>query len=500
MQATLGIDVGTSNTKAAIVDAAGRALATAGVPYRTHHLGPGLVEQDAEDWWSSTCMAVRTALAQLGGGITIVGIGVSGQGCALTPVDADGRALRRAIIWMDTRSEPQCVWIRAHAAAAIHEANGNLVAPYNVDPKILWLRQNEPETYAAAHCFLTTTAYVTQRLSGAFVANRSDGGILFSYDLTQGDWSDAVLEAIGVPRARLPALAASHAVAGPLRSSAAEELGIPAGVPVVAGGEDTSSAALAAGVVAPRQSYLSLGTAGVVGICLDRPLPQPRLLSFPHVVEGITLLSGSMSSTGASLHWFLRELGGMPADSVGFQRLGALAEGSAPGAGGLVFLPYMTGELHPILDPFARGTFIGLSLSTTRGDMVRAMMEGAACAIRHNLDAAREVGACLEELRATGGPSSSAVWCQIIADVTGLPVLAMDDAMSGAPVGNALLAAMAAGLVEDLTAAAQERARVGREYYPRNDLRERYDALYGIYIRSYAKLKDEYPILAELPG
>jgi xylulokinase len=201
VDATLGIDVGTSNAKAAVVDTAGRVLSQASVAYPTAHLGAGLVEQEANDWWASSCSAVREALTQLHGeDVRIAGIGVSGQGCALTPVDTHGRPLRRAIIWMDTRSESECAWMRSRASDAIQRANGNLIAPYNVDPKILWLRRHEPATYEATICFLTTTAYVTQCLSEAFVMNRSDGGILFSYDLARGDWSDEVLHSLGVPR------------------------------------------------------------------------------------------------------------------------------------------------------------------------------------------------------------------------------------------------------------------------------------------------------------
>lgn len=498
--ATLGIDVGTTNAKAAVLDLQGKVLAEASCGYPITHPGPGAAEQEAEAWWEASCKAARTAVQQAARQHARVrAIAASGQGCALTPVDRTGRALRRALIWMDTRSEPQCEWMRRHAGEKILAANSNLVAPYNVEPKALWLRDNQPDIFAAAHAFLTSTAYVIHRLCGAFVTNRSDGGILFSYDLANGDWSDDVLDAIGLPRHKLPRLAACDEVVGVVLPEVAEAIGVARDTPVIAGGEDTSAAALAAGVVCPGQAYLSLGTAGVVGICLDRPLPQPRLLSFPHVLEGMVLLSGSMSSLGAAMGW-VRDLLEVSDSGDPYSALSEQAVSSPPGAGGLVFLPYLTGELHPILDPFARGTFIGLSLTTGRPDLVRAIMEGGAYAIRHNLETAAQVGASPAELRAVGGPSRSAVWCQTIADITGLPVLVMEETAGGAPAGDALLAAAGAGLVSDLASAAEERARRGTAYIPRSSLRDRYDALYGVYLRAYERLKDEFRILAKLPG
>lgn len=499
MDATLGIDIGTTNAKAAVVDAHGRVVAEASRTYRTYHLGPGLVEQDAEEWWRATCEAAGAAIDEARkAGEHVRGIAVSGQGCALTPVDEEGHPLRRAIIWMDTRAEPQCEWMRRSVADEVRAANGNLVAPYNVEPKILWLREHEPAFYEATRCFLTTTAFITHSLCGDLVMNRSDGGILFSYDLARGDWSDAVLRAIDLPRDKLPRLANCDEVVGGLTPEAASALGLQGGTPVVAGGEDTSAAALAAGVAIPGQAYLSLGTAGVVGICLDRPLPQPRLLSFPHVVDDIVLLSGSMSSLGAALSWFHQRFG---ADLRGdpYAALSAEATQSPPGANGLVFLPYLTGELHPILDPFARGTFVGLSLSTTRADLVRAMMEGGAYAIRHNLEVGMEVGAHPEELRAVGGPTRSSLWCQIIADVVQLPVTVMPEQAGSAQVGDALLAAAGIGLVPNLVQAAEERARSRALFTPRPQVRARYDALYAIYRETYEQLKGSFRALADLP-
>jgi xylulokinase len=498
VDATLGIDVGTTNVKAAVVDLAGRVLVEGDAGYPTHHLGAGRVEQDADDWWRASVTAVNAALAMAPRRVNVRAIGVSGQGCALTPVDAAGQPLRRAIIWLDTRAEAQCAWMRDRASDTVYAANGNAIAPYNMDPKAAWLLEHEPAVFEAATSFLTTTAFVTRRLAGVNVMNRSDGGILFSYDLHTHDWSDPVLRAIGLPRAKLPRVAPCTSVVGSLTAEAAQALGLAAGVPVIAGGEDTSAAALAAGVVAPGQAYLSLGTAGVVGVCLAEALPQPRLLSFPHVLDGLLLLSGSMSSFGAAVQWFLDQFGSRGVAN-GFDALSAEAAESPPGARNLVFLPYLSGELHPILDPLARGTFIGLSMATTRNDVVRAIMEGGAFAVRNNLDAAREAGAEPTELRAVGGPTRSATWCQAIADVTGLPLRVLSET-GGASVGMALLAAAGTGLISDLPRMAKERTGSGSLFSPEMRLGDVYDSLYAVYVSTYRALKPQFAALAAVPA
>lgn len=490
----LGIDVGTTNIKAVLATPNGQVVSQAQTHYPIHHPRPGWAEQDPADWWQGVVVVTRQAITTAAANPDqIRGIGVSGQGCAVTLIDAGGEVVRPAIIWMDSRSESQCAQLRATCLDAILQRNGKQPAPYNADPVLMWLQQHEPESIARAHCSLTTTGYINFRLTGAPVENVSDASILFAFDLLRCEWSDELVAAFGLPRRLYPATAACTERIGSLTNDAALALSLRPGTPVVAGGEDTSSAGLAIGVVQPGQALLSLGTAGTLYVAQHEPMVHPDLLAFLHVLPMQTLLGGSMAAVGAALSWCRQLL----APQLEFSDLLKLAERSAPGADGLLFLPYLSGELQPINDGNARGVFFGMSMSTDQGQLVRAVVEGAAFAIAHNLQIARETGAAIDEIRAVGGPTRSAFWSQIIADVTGqrLAVLANN---AGAPLGDALLAGTGVGLIADPAAVATASAHITQYFEPRSQYRERYDDLFAIYRQLYPDLKERFATLAAI--
>jgi xylulokinase len=481
----LGLDVGTSRIKGVMTTADGRVLAKTTVEYPTAFPRPGWAEQDPSDWWQGVVRAVRTLTAQVEG--RVAGIGVSGQGCAVTLIDARGQVIRPAIIWMDSRSEPQSEQLSLCCDAEILARNGKMPAPYNADPVFKWLMDNEPASIEAAETSLTTTAYVNYRLTGRKVENLSDASILLAFDLEDKTWSQPLIERFGIPPRLYPPLAECDQVIGSLSAAAAEELGLPVGVPVIAGGEDTSSAGLAIGAVHTGQTFLSLGTAGTVYVPVSRVSVHPQLLTFLHVLPGQVLLGGSMVAVGASLNW-CRNLLDPKMDN---DTLTGLAAESEPGAGRLIFLPYLSGELQPINDGYARGMLFGMSLSTNRADVVRAVLEGTAFAITHNLSVIESLGIPVHEIRAVGGPTRSPIWCQIIADITGKPLSVMADD-GGAALGNALLAAKGVGLIPDLSAAALRTARVEQSYEPNPSLVERYQGLFEIYCALYPQVKEQY--------
>ncbi|MCU0513414.1 MAG: xylulokinase [Anaerolineae bacterium] len=491
----LGIDIGTSNIKAVVTTAQAQPLAEAHTSYATQFPQPGRAEQNPADWWAGTVQVVRQALAA--GPVRpqdIAAIGVSGQGCAVTLLDAAGQVIRPAIIWMDARSEPECERLRRCCAAAILARNGKAPAPYNADPVLMWLQTHEPQALARAQVSLTTTGYLNYRLTGEAVLNVSDASILFAFDLAQEDWSDELIAAFGLPRHLYPPVAPCQQVIGTLQPAAAAELGLPAGIPVVAGGEDTSSAGLAIGVVYPGQALLSLGTAGTLYVVQAAPHVSPRLLAFAHVLAGRALLGGSLVAVGGALAWCRQILG----ETLSYEALSALAATAEPGAGGLLFLPYLSGELQPINDGHARGVFVGLSMSTTRAQMVRAVMEGTAFAIAHNARLAAAVGTPITEMRAVGGPTRSPLWCQMIADASGYPVSALAENV-GAPLGNALLAGAGIGLIEDVAALAGARSGTAVLYEPRAAYRERYERLFDIYTGLYPQLAASFAALSQVP-
>ncbi|HZQ10095.1 MAG TPA: xylulokinase [Anaerolineae bacterium] len=484
-QLLLGIDVGTSHVKAALVTLQGQVVAQAQTQYSTQYPRAGWAEQNPEDWWAGVVQATRAVLAESPG--SVAGIGVSGQGCAVTLINAQGAVIRPAIIWLDTRSEPQCERLRQCCSEKILRRNGKSPAPYNADPVLMWLQEHEPDSITAARCSLTTTGYINFRLTGAPVENLSDASILFAFDLAQGCWSEELIESFGLPARLYPSLAPCNRVIGTLGKTPATELGLAPGIPVVAGGEDTSSAGLASGAVQPGQVFLSLGTAGTLYATVAEPLVHAQLLTFLHVLPKQWLIGGSMSSVGSALAWCRQLL----AERMDFDELTALAAQSEPGANRLLFLPYLSGELQPINDGYARGVFFGLSLNTGLPEFVRAVMEGSAFAIAHNLSIVEALGSLIQELRAVGGPTRSPLWCQIIADVTGRPlsVLAND---VGAPLGNALLAAAGTGLIDDPAEIAARSAQVARVFEPDESKHQYYQKLFAIYQELYPQLKAQF--------
>lgn len=490
----LGIDIGTTNIKAVLTTPEGWIIAQAQTDYQTYRPKPGWAEQDPLDWWRGTVEVTRVVLANAPARPEqIVGIGVSGQGCAVTLIDQNGEVVRPAIIWMDMRSEPQSEYLRHCCQAEILQQNGKQPAPYNADPVLLWLKEHEPEAITAAQTSLTSTGYINFRLTGEAVENQSDASILFAFDLAKGSWSEELITAFGLPRKLYPNIVPSSEIIGTLSGEAATELGLIPGVPVVAGGEDTSSAGLAIGVSETGQAFLSLGTAGTIYIVEDRPIVHPQLLAFLHVLPGQTLLGGSITAVGAGLNW-IRKLFGAEFDYI---QLSEMARQSPPGAGGALFLPYLSGELQPINDGNARGVFFGLSMSTSPSHMVRAVMEGAAFAIAHNIVIASEAGSTITELRAVGGPTKSDLWCRIIANITGYPVTVLAD-NAGAPLGNALLAAAGIGLIDDPAATARKVARITGQYEPNPRFRDRYVEMFAIYRQLYPQLKDQFTALAAI--
>lgn len=488
----LGIDIGTSFAKAVLAAPDGRVLAQAQAAYPTRFLQPGWVEQEPEDWWQGAVAVTRQVLAAVEGSAgRVAGIGVSGQGCAVTLIDGGGRVLYPAIIWMDSRSERQCERLRGCCAADILARNGKSPAPYNADPVLMWLQDLLPGLIDVAHCSLTTTGYINLRLTGEAVANDSDASILFAFDLRRGDWSPELIRAFGLPPRLYPRVVSCQEVIGPLLPAAAAELGLPSGIPVVAGGEDTSSAGLALGAVRPGAAFLSLGTAGTLYAVEGQPRVHPHLLTFRHVLRGQYLIGGSMGAIGAALAWLRTALG----DGDDYAALLDLAAQSSPGADNLIFLPYLNGELQPINDGHARGVFFGLSMSTGKPQLVRAVLEGAAFAIAHNLEIAEAAGGAIAEIRATGGPTRSPLWRQIIADVCNRPLHVVSSA-GGAPLGNALLAGAGAGLIDDLPAVAERAVQVEARCEPDAGRHARYARLFEVYKGLHPHLKALYAQLA----
>ena len=484
-QFLLGLDVGTSSVKCVAASLNGTRLWTADVRYEFDVPHPGWAEQDPDVWWQASTQAVRKLLSEhpeVRDGVSA--IGVCGQGVAAVLLDRYLHPVRPAILWLDSRSAPEAQSLNEACGSEIAWTSGKSPAAYNVEPKLLWVKSHEPGVWNKTRWCVTTTAYVTYRLCGELVMNHSDAGILLSYNLRERCWSRPLMARMGLSPELYWRLQECDEIAGVLTQEVAVEMGLRAGIPVIAGGEDTSAAAFAAGAISPKLGILSLGTAGTIYIPCDRPVTHPQLLSFPHVLNSLTLVGGSTVCGGSGLDWIVRLLG---KSDLCQEASAAISVDNR-----LVFLPYLSGELQPINDGFARGVFFGLSFSTSAQDLVAAVIEGTAFAFRHNLEVVNQLRCHPESLVATGRPAQSSAFIQTVSDVTDLPIRILASS-GGAALGAAMLCSKVVGIsVDELV---NRYTAVTNEVAPRSERQERLSDLFAIYKEIYSRLQDLFPRL-----
>lgn len=483
----LGVDIGTSSCKTAIFDPDGKVIAQGGSEYPVSYPQKGWAEQDPADWWNGICRATREMISESGiDPADIAGIGIDGQSWSAIALDRDGNALCPTPIWTDTRSETIC----RETAERLGEDKifglcGNPVSPCYTWPKILWYRKNRPEVFEKTEKILQSNSYIAYRMTGEITQDLSQGYGLACFDMRKGRWDDDACEALGIPQKLLPEIVNCHQVIGRLTKEAAEQTGLKEGTPVVAGGLDAACGTLGAGVVKPGQTQEQGGQAGGMSICIDQYAADPRLILGFHVVPGQWLLQGGTTGGGGALKW-LRET---VCPELSFAEMSELAEQAPAGSGGVTFLPYMAGERSPIWNPKACGVFFGLNFGVTRGQMIRACMEGVAYALRHNLETAEAAGAKAGILRAMGGSANSRIWTQIKADVTGcgIEVPASDTATT---LGAAILAGVGTGVYQSFEEAAVRTVSVKKTYTPNTELKAVYDSGYETYRKLYPALEE----------
>jgi len=501
----LGVDAGTSSVKAVLLDLRGNLCAVSQAEYPLHHLRSGWVEQNPEDWWQATCIAIRGALAKVEHGPErVLGMAVSSQAPTLLPLDRSGRPQRPAMIWMDRRAEAEAVRLTELLGTDnIYRISGNRPDSFYVAARLLWLREHEPEVLKQTWKFVQVNGYINYRLTGRVAMDPAHAVLLQMRDYVTGAWSDALCSACGVDPEQFPEVMEGYKVQGEVSVEAAEACGLRAGTPVMAGTVDSPAAALEAGVAEPGIAVEMTGTSTVVIIPNDRGLTEPALIALPHALPGMHLLLGAMVSSGGCLRWFRDQFG--QAENVAaaeggtdpYELLTRQADEIEPGSDGLIFLPYMMGERSPLWHSNARGVFFGLSLATPRAALVRAILEGTAFALRHNVETAVSAGAEVREMRSVGGCSRSDVWNQIKADVLGVP-LVLPRTTVGSPFGAAIVAGMGAGVFPDVSKSLQEMVHLERRFEPNPVNHERYMRFYRIYRDIYQHLKGDFDSLASI--
>jgi xylulokinase len=445
----LGVDVGTSGLKAVLLDEAGRTVDEATSGYDVRSPQPGWTEQDPEQWWTALHEALAILWSRGRSGSEVAAIGLTGQMHSLVVLDAAGEVLCPAILWSDQRTAAECVEITATIGAdRLLERTGNVALAGFTAPKILWVRRHWPEAYGRAAHLLLAKDFLRQRLTGALASDMSDASGTLLLDVRARRWADDVIAELGIDRALLPDVVEGDAITGTVHRAAAELLGLREGTPVVGGGGDNAAAAVGLGAVDPGVLTLSIGTSGVIFAPLDRypDRVDGRLHVFCHALPDRWHLMSVTLAAGGSLHWLRDALSPvLPATGdAAYDWLMARAGTAVPGSGGVVFLPYVSGERTPHADPTARGVFFGLHLGTGLDELVRSVLEGVAFSQRQGLDLMREAGAATTVARGAGGGLSSPVWRQILADALGVGLQLAGPGM-GAARGAAVLAGLGVG-------------------------------------------------------
>ena len=501
MSYLIGLDIGTTGAKVVLSDERGQVLATATSEYPLSTPSPLWSEQNPSDWWHGAQEALRAVVTGAGADADqIAGLGLTGQMHGAVFLDKHGEVIRPALLWNDQRTVAECQEITDRVGPSrLIEITGNPALTGFQAPKVLWLRNHELANYDRVAQLLLPKDYIRLLLTGVSATDASDAAGTLLLDLHSRDWSDEVLDRCEIPRAWLPRVFEGPEVAGELLSAVAASLGLPKGLPVVAGGGDNAAAAIGTGIVRPGVISSSIGTSGVLfahsdTIALDQ---KGRLHTFCHTVPGRYHLMAVTLSAGGSFRWLrdvFREINA-GASRPTYEEMGALAANAPPGAEGLIFLPYLNGERTPHLDPLARGAFVGLTTRHREPHFVRAVMEGVVFALRDGLDVMRELGLSFSQILATGGGSRSALWRQMQADIYGMQVARLS-AEEGPAFGAALLAGVGAGLFRDVHAAVEQCVEVADVTHPNPATQERYQEIYGVYKGLYRSLRESMHTLA----
>ena len=504
----LGIDIGTYSSKGVLCTPDGEVVASHVVEHGISMPRPGWVEQDADAvWWNDLVEICRAVTSEQYRAEEIGGIAVSAIGPCMLPIDEAGRPLRPGVLYgIDTRAQEEIAWLNEHfGEAAMFELGGMALTSQAIGPKILWLRNNEPEIYEQTHKILTSSSYLICRLTGEYVIDRHTGAHFNPLvDIQTFEWDARFAEPI-VDMDKLPRFHWSTDIVGTVHRKAAEETGLAVGTPVTAGTVDAAAEAISVGVVDPGDLMVMYGTTLFFLLVTDRPIPDARMWATGYTLPGTYNVAGGMATTGALTRWFRDEFAAveMAAEAGGGPNAYASLAGAAAqvptGAEGLICLPYFAGERTPIHDPDARGVFAGLTLSHTRAHLYRALLEGTAYGVRHNLETLQDMGAQPKRLVAVGGGASNRLWLQIVSDVAGLEQVVPQRTI-GASYGDAFLAGLATGIIPEISALTETWVKVAEVIEPDTSAKAQYDEYYRVYRDLYEHAKDDLHVLARLGG
>jgi len=505
-QYILAHDLGTSGNKATLYDLEGNLAGSLVCDYPTIYPQDGWVEQNADDWWKAVCDSTKALLEQTSiapGNIACISFSAQMMGCLL--VDSEGVPLRNMLIWADTRSAKQEKYMldRVDLQTGYRITGHRISASYSA-AKLLWVRDNQPELYKKADKMLHAKEYIIFKLTGEIVTEYSDASGTNLLDLGKKKWSEELLKAFDIRESLLPDLYPSTHVAGGVTAQAAQECGLLQGTPVVIGGGDGSCACVGAGVVKQGKVYNVVGSSSWISTAASEPYfdPEMRTFNWVHLDENLYTPCGTMQAAGYSYAWFRDALcgeerfAGKIAGISSYALIDRLVNASPPGAGGLLFLPYLLGERSPRWDHDARGAFIGMGISTQKGDMARAVLEGVGYNLKIILDILEKY-ATIKDVIMIGGGTKGKTWLQILSNIWQKPLLVPQYLEEATSMGAAICGGVGIGAYESF-AVVEKLNKIVEVIEPEKDSTETYQRMYGLFNEAYDRLRPVYKSLADM--
>jgi len=484
---TIGIDIGTSAVKLLAMDDTGKVLHTVSRDYPLYMYDNGHSEQDPDDWWAQTVNGLQELCQQLNTN-DIAAISFSGQMHGLVLLDENDNVLRRAILWNDQRTQAECDYLNNTIGREVLLDNvANVALTGFTAPKILWVKKHEPEIFAKVKKIMLPKDYIAYKLSGVFATDYSDASGMLLLDVNKQDWSDKLLDIVGVNRQQLAKLYHSYESIGTVTTQASEQTGLPTTVNVVIGGGDQAVGAIGSGIVSGGMCSVSLGTSGVLFVAANRfavDKSPAAIHAFCHATGKYHFMGVTLCAAGSNKWWVeeILQTTNYPAEQTAINKLGTNP---------VYFLPYLSGERTPHNDPLARGAFIGMNTTTTRADMTQAVMEGVTFSLRDILERVRQLGANVQTSRIIGGGAKSPLWCQMTADILRLKVEKIQTG-EGPAFGAAILAMVGAGVFANVEEACAKLITINEAFTPNEDTANLYDNCYPIYKNLYNALKPSF--------
>jgi len=507
MRFLLGLDVGTTSTRTIIIDENSKLVASSTSDYKLITSKPGWAEQIPDDWWIASIKTIKDVIKKSNvSPKNIACIGLSGQMHGSVFLDSSGNVIRPAILWCDQRTFKQCKTIyKIFGYDGFIKLSYNRALPGFTAPKILWLKENEPENYKKVSKILLPKDYIRYKLSNTYATEVSDASGTILMDIPSRNWSNEILNGLHIKRSLLPEVFESDIISSKVSKEASNLTGLIEGTPIVGGGSDNAAGAVSSGIISSGLISDSIGTSGVVFAHMDRPLydSQGRVHSFCHAVPGKWHLTGVTLSAAGSLRWYFDEFGpskeiikNFP-DIKGYDLLDKQAERVPAGSDGLIFLPYLSGERTPYADPDARGVFFGISYLHGPDHFVRSIMEGVAFSQLDCLTLMRDLNINSDKIILFGGGAKSSTWRQIIADILNSKVVTLN-VEEGSAFGAAIIAGAGCGIYSSIKEGVDKIINEDKENNPIAENVEKYKKLYAIYKLLYKDLKDNFKKLSSL--